>query len=106
MHSLLLLDRVSLGGSRIAVASNIASQVPTVPLTKTGDRPAQPLRLPGFEILGEIARGGMGIVYRARQVSLDRVVAIKCLPPTFANDPERLRRFRLEAKVAANLTDY
>src|SRR5207244_2451785 len=55
--------------------------------------------------LEEIGRGGMSIVYRARQRSLDREVALKVLPPAFAADPARLARFRREATVAAGLRD-
>jgi serine/threonine protein kinase/formylglycine-generating enzyme required for sulfatase activity len=74
------------------------------------DRPKQPalgfgFEVPGFELLGELGRGGMGIVYRAWQVSLSREVAIKVLPPPLAADLERLHRFRNEAAVAASLTD-
>jgi serine/threonine protein kinase/formylglycine-generating enzyme required for sulfatase activity len=61
------------------------------------------LRLAGFEILGLLGRGGMGVVYRARQRSLDRDVALKCLPPALAGDPERLERFRNEARLAGSL---
>src|SRR5262249_919308 len=57
-------------------------------------------RFEGFDIAAEIARGGMGIVYRAWQQRMQRWVAIKCLPPDFAGDPERLRRFRPEAPLA------
>lgn len=63
------------------------------------------LEIPGFEVHGELGRGGMGIVYRAHQVSLSRDVAIKVLPPVLAGDPARLERFRNEATVAAQLTD-
>jgi formylglycine-generating enzyme required for sulfatase activity len=74
------------------------------------DRPKPPalgfgFEVPGFELLGELGRGGMGIVYRAWQVSLNREVAIKVLPPPLAADLERLHRFRNEAAVAASLTD-
>jgi serine/threonine protein kinase len=52
----------------------------------------------------EIGRGGMGIVYRARDIALDRTVAIKLLPPTFAADPELRSRFLQEARTAAGLS--
>ncbi len=67
--------------------------------------PVSNLRLPGFEIRGEIGRGGMGIVYRGWQHSVQRHVALKVLPPLLAADPHRLERFHQEARVAASLTD-
>ena len=50
-----------------------------------------------------IGAGGMGEVYRATDSNLDRQVAIKILPDTFAHDPERLARFEREAQVLASL---
>src|SRR5262245_34204552 len=47
--------------------------------------------------------GGMGEVYRAHDTKLNRPVAIKILPPAFANDPDRLARFRREGQVLASL---
>jgi Tol biopolymer transport system component len=60
-------------------------------------------RLGPYEILSPIGNGGMGEVWRARDSKLDREVAIKVLPPGFANDAERLSRFTREAKVLASL---
>jgi serine/threonine protein kinase len=56
-----------------------------------------------YVIESKIGAGGMGVVYRAVDTTLDRPVAIKVLLPEFVNDPELLRRFRLEAKAQANL---
>jgi Tol biopolymer transport system component/tRNA A-37 threonylcarbamoyl transferase component Bud32 len=58
-----------------------------------------------YQILDEIGRGGMGIVYKARDTRLDRDAAIKALPEDLAEDPERLARFEREAKLLASLNN-
>lgn len=60
-------------------------------------------RLGDFRILGEIGRGGMGIVYEAYQESLGRHVAVKVLPRQALLDPKQLERFQREAQTAARL---
>ncbi len=56
-----------------------------------------------YELLGEIARGGMGVVYRAKQVSLDRTVAVKMMRPGLLASEAEISRFYAEAKTAARL---
>ena len=56
-----------------------------------------------FEILDELGRGGMDVVYRARDTKLKRDVAIKVLPEDFAGNEDRLARFRREAQLLASL---
>jgi serine/threonine protein kinase/dipeptidyl aminopeptidase/acylaminoacyl peptidase len=58
-------------------------------------------RLGHYQIEGKIGEGGMGVVFRARDLHLDRFVAIKVLPLEFAADARRLRRFVREAKAAS-----
>jgi Tol biopolymer transport system component/serine/threonine protein kinase len=60
-------------------------------------------RLGGFEILGIIGAGGMGVVYRARDLKLKRDVALKVLPAEFAADTVRMQRFQREAQAVAAL---
>ena len=60
-------------------------------------------RLGVYEIIAPIGAGGMGEVYRARDTKLGRDVALKLLPDLFANDADRLARFRREAQVPAAL---
>ena len=60
-------------------------------------------RLGCYEVVAQIGVGGMGEVYRARDTKLGRDVALKILPDAFAQDADRLARFRREAQVLASL---
>ncbi|MEO8188983.1 MAG: protein kinase [Acidobacteriota bacterium] len=60
-------------------------------------------RLGPYEISRPLGKGGMGEVFRARDIRLERDVAVKALPPGFEADPERLARFQREARVLASL---
>ncbi|HEX9303466.1 MAG TPA: serine/threonine-protein kinase, partial [Thermoanaerobaculia bacterium] len=60
-------------------------------------------RLGPYEIVAPLGAGGMGEVYRAKDSRLGREVAVKVLPASFSNDPDRLRRFEQEARAAGVL---
>jgi hypothetical protein len=78
----------------------------------TGDTPSQavsaaqalpPLSVPGYEILIELGRGGMGVVHQARQVSSGRLVAVKVLREASLDSPQLRSRFRTEAEALTRL---
>ena len=58
-----------------------------------------------YKILEKIGQGGMGIVYLAKDLDLERKIAIKFLPQNFTNDTEHVERFKREAKAAATLNN-
>lgn len=60
-------------------------------------------QIPGFQILEKLGAGGMAMVFKARQLSLDRIVAIKVLPRRFSSDEEYVKRFYAEGQAAAKL---
>jgi len=67
-----------------------------------GKRPTRQ-QIPGYQILGKLGKGAMATVYKARQLSLDRIVAIKVLPKRYSENPEFVDRFYREGKAAAKL---
>ena len=68
-----------------------------------GDRAA--LGIPGYQIMRKLGAGAMATVYLAKQLSLDRLVAIKILPRKFLSDPLFVERFYKEGRAAAKLSD-
>jgi WD40 repeat protein len=67
------------------------------------ERPVGVPAVPGFEILGELGRGGMAVVYRARDTKLNRVVALKLIKSGSLPGTDEVRRFRIEAQAVARL---
>jgi serine/threonine-protein kinase len=61
-------------------------------------------KIPGYQLMEKLGQGSMGTVYKARQLSMNRLVAIKILQPRVAANPEFLERFTREARLAAKLS--
>jgi hypothetical protein len=80
-----------------------AVNVPRAVVQKRGVVRCERPDVPGYEILEELGRGGMGVVYKARQLNLRRTVALKIVPGGIHTGPKDLDRFRAEAAAIARL---
>jgi WD40 repeat protein len=89
---------------QVDVPTTRASPGPRQPFPQSPAAALGPPTLPGYEILGELGRGGMGVVYKARHLHLNRLVALKFINPNRFPNPDAVRRFHREAQAAARLS--
>jgi tRNA A-37 threonylcarbamoyl transferase component Bud32 len=100
-------EQVATPDDQAATLSVPSSQVedPFATIAVAPRQGSQPLPMIGnYEVLSELGRGGMGVVYKARQVQLNRIVAIKTIHGIANADPELVERFQIEAETSARLT--
>jgi serine/threonine-protein kinase len=88
----------------IAARALTESQARRLFQERTTTEPQKNLEIPGYQILDRLGKGSMGAVYKARQISVDRVVAIKVLLDQLSQNREFIKRFDREAKIAAKLS--
>ena len=88
----------------LCVGSNILTKSQAQRLMKEPGEGGSTLSIPGYQILEKIGKGSMGIVYKAKQTSVDRIVALKVLLDSLSENREFVKRFDREAKIAAKLS--
>ncbi|WP_224248222.1 serine/threonine-protein kinase [Hyalangium gracile] len=98
-----IINSSTLPGARKTVGQ---AQVETQPLADETEKLAEGMKLGGYQLIHKLGSGGMGTVWLASQLSLDREVAVKILRPGFAGDPLFVLRFTQEAFAAAQLIHH
>ena len=79
----------------------LAFDMPAIRQIIEAERSGQ--KIPGYKVLGKLGAGAMAAVFKAKQISLDRHVAIKVLPRKFSSNPQFIERFYAEGRAAAQL---
>ena len=88
----------------VMVDAKVLTRSQMVRLLQEKGEGTRKLEIPGYQILDRLGRGSMGAVYKAKQLSVDRVVAVKVLLDSLAQNKEFIKRFEREAKIAAKLS--
>ncbi len=88
----------------IMVEAKVLTRSQMVRLLQEAGETTKKFQIPGYQVISKIGKGSMGVVYKAKQMSVDRVVAIKILLDTLAQNKEFIKRFEREAKIAARLS--
>jgi serine/threonine-protein kinase len=88
----------------IMVEAKVLTKSQSARLLKEIGETTRKFEIPGYQIIDKIGKGSMGIVYKARQTSVDRIVAVKILLDALAQNKEFIKRFDREAKIAAKLS--
>ncbi len=95
------------GPGELGAGAEVSATSPTRPLRRPADasagRPVDLPNIPGIELMDVLGSGGMGVVFKARQPTLDRVVAVKFLRDAYRADSEQRERFLQEARAVARL---
>jgi serine/threonine-protein kinase len=93
----------SKGLLEIMVDAKVLTKNQSTRLLKEMGEMSKKLEIPGYQIIEKLGKGSMGVVYKARQTSVDRIVAVKILLDALAQNKEFIKRFDREAKIAAKL---
>jgi eukaryotic-like serine/threonine-protein kinase len=89
----------------IMVEAKVLTRSQMVRLLQEGaGESSKKFQIPGYQVISKIGKGSMGVVYKAKQLSVDRIVAIKILLDSLAQNKEFIKRFEREAKIAARLS--
>jgi serine/threonine-protein kinase len=88
----------------IMVDAKVLTRSQSMRLMKELGGDARKFEIPGYQIIDKLGKGSMGVVYKARQTSVDRIVAVKILLDALALNKEFIKRFDREAKIAAKLS--
>jgi len=88
----------------IMVEAKVLTRSQSVRLLKELGESTKKFEIPGYQVLERLGKGSMGVVLKARQTSVDRIVAVKILLDALAQNKEFIKRFDREAKIAAKLS--